>query len=656
MNDNLVVSFKRRHGLFLLLFFSLCSSLLYAQAEFTTWGNMTGIRVDNQLMEFNSSLAIVNQWNETWRTRKEGQKIDFRRNGEKKEFSYQMKDLKWTHSIESTGNGKAEVRISFTSPRDTLINGAYFSIDLPPEYGSETTFNVTHPDKIGLGEIRASFPEANYKAPANGITVESRTRKLKISFEKPTEIIIEASEHGGIQLNFVIASEEIKADKLFSNSFNIKTSGAVDKSPLNLKVFPKQEGKAFDGIGGNFRLQNPKTDPQVIDYTLKHLNVTWSRVEMPWRLWHPILDEDPIVEARKGNIHPKVVAAMEMAQRLDEQGLPVMAAVWFAPDWAIIGEHFKGTHPDGSMGNALELSLKEEIYASLTSYLKYMKEEYGVEAIMFSFNESDLGIDVRQTAEEHNELIKELGAHFRSEGIMTTFLLGDTADTNGWDFTTIASQDPETRPYIGGVSFHSWRGWTEENLLKWRDISSRVDAPLFVGEGSIDAGAWRYPQIFEEPTYALDEIDVYLKIMNIAQPLSILQWQLTADYSVMSGGGIFGNDQDDLYPTQRFFNLQQLGATPEGLYSIPHSMDKPNITAAALGNAETGKYAIHLVNKGATRPVRLTGLPSNVDSLVLYLTDKEHSFEKQKTIEVRQGVAQFELQGAGFSSLLSKTR
>lgn len=658
MNNSLMKSLKGGHSLILFFLLSLFPTTHFGQAEFTTWGNMTGIRVDNQLMEFSSSLAVVNQWNDTWRTRKEGQKIDFRRDGNEKIFSYEMRDLKWTNSIESKGKGQAVVKVSFSAPRDTLINGAYFSIDLPSEFTNETTFHVTHLEEVRLGEIRGSFPEANYKVPAKGITVESPTRKLEIGFETPTEVIIEAAENQdrGIRLNFVLASGEVEAGKVFSNTFAIKASGEVDKSPLHLKIFPEQEGKPFDGIGGNFRLQNPKTDPQVIDYSLENLNVTWSRVEMPWREWHPNLDEDPAEEARKGNIHSKVKAAMEIAQRLDQQGLPVMVAAWFAPDWAIIGEHFKGVHPDGSMGNALKLSLKDEIYASLTSYIKYMKAEYGVEAIMFSFNESDLGIDIRQTPEEHNELIKELGAFFRAEGIQTTFLLGDTADANGWDFTTIASRDPETRPYIGGVSFHSWRGWTDENLVKWKDISNRVDAPLFVGEGSIDAGAWRYPQIFEEPTYALDEIDVYLKILNIAQPLSILQWQLTADYSVLSGGGIFGNEEDDLYPTQRFFNLQQLGATPEGLYALPVTLDKPNVTVAALGNRETGEYVIHLVNKGATRNVKLSGLPSGVESLVLYFTNKNNSFKEQKTIKVSNGKANFLLEGASFSSLLSTNK
>ncbi|MDT0688975.1 hypothetical protein RM549_04215 [Salegentibacter sp. F188] len=634
----------------------LVSKQTSAQAEFTTWGNMTGIRVDNQLMEFSTSLAIVNKNDRTWRTRKEGQTIDFKRDGQEKQFSYEMRDIKWTNYIESTGKGEAEVEVSFSSPTDTLIKGAYFTVDLPEEFGTETEFRLISPDKIGLRDIRSNFSDAGYKAPAKGIVVESPTRKIEINFTEPTEVIIktEDSLNPEIRLNFVLASGEVEAGKTYANTFTIKATGEIDTSPLNLKVYPDQEGDKFDGIGGNFRLQNPETDPQVIDYSLENLRVSWSRVEMPWREWHQNENEDPLEEARKGNLHPKVKAAMEMAQRLDKKGIPVILAAWFAPNWAIIGEPFKGKHPDGTMGNSLDLSKEETIYNSLTSYIKFLKEEYGVKTVMFSFNESDLGIDVRQTAEEHNQLIKELGKKFRSEGLETKFLLGDTADANGWDFTTLASTDPEAIPFIGGVSFHSWRGWTRENLIKWADISNRVNAPLFVGEGSIDAGAWRYPQIFEEPTYALDEIDVYLKILRTATPLTILQWQLTADYSPLSGGGIFGNDEDELYPTQRFYNLEQLGSTPKGLFAIPINKDKETVTAAAFGDKNKGIYAIHLVNKGATRNVKLTGLPENVKNLQIRLTNKENSYKNTKTIQVKNGEVNFQLQGASYVSLFSQ--
>lgn len=637
---------------FLMLLMILFNETAVAQAEFTTWGNMTGIRVDNQLMKFNTSLAIENSNGNTWRTRKEGQEMEFRREGSRKIFDYKMRDVQWSKSMETKTEGVAEVNVSFTSPRDTTINGVFFSLELPDEYGEDTQFRLINQETMKISDFGTASSGAQFKAPAKGIVITSPTRSLEITFEKPAAINIHSKETENIRIDITLASGDIPANEKFENIFTIKAEGEIDREPVSVRIFPEQEGKAWEGFGGNFRLQNAKTDPQVIDYSLENLNLHWSRIEMPWREWHPNQNEDPAAEARKGNIHPKVKAAMEMGQRLDKMGIPVMLAGWFAPEWAIIGAPFKGKHPDGSMGNALDLTKKDEIYSSILSYVKYMKEEYDVEVVLFSFNESDLGIDVRQTAEEHSELIKELGSRFRAEGIQTEFLLGDTADANGWDFTTLASMDPEAKPYIGGVSFHSWRGWTDENLIKWRDISNRVDEPLYIGEGSIDAGAWRYPLIFEEPTYALDEIDVYVKIMNIAQPASILQWQLTADYSVLSGGGIFGNDEDDLHPTQRFFNLQQLSNTPIGLKYLPVKNDNKDLTIAALGESERGSYAIHIVNKGASRTINLSGLPEDVNSLDLYVTNKNNNFNKEQTVSINNGTASFTVEGASYISLL----
>lgn len=654
MKYPLTMNFISYHYIWLIAI--LFPSLGFTQTEFTTWGNITGIRVDNQLMEFNTSLIVVNGDNSERITRKEGQQIDFKRELDKKIFTYGMDSLSWRQNIYSTKKGTAIIEVDFLSTIDTLLPGAYFRIDLPKDFDKSTTFKVTNPAVISFKDINAKFQGADYKAPATSVKIKSPTRELEIEFEKPTDVSIRTKDslNPEIQLNFRVAGGLLAANEHYSNTFTVSASGEIDKSPVELQLFPDQLGEKFDGIGGNFRLQNPKADPQVIHYSLKNLDVTWSRIEMPWRHWQPDLEKNPIEEAKNGNLHPKVQDAMEMAKRLDKLGIPVILACWFAPDWAILGNKSWGKNPDGTRGNQLDPAKKMQIYESITKYITYLKEVYGVKTVMFSFNESDLGIDVRQTAEEHNVLIKELGAYFRSNDIQTKFLLGDTADANGWNFTTIASIDPETKPYIGGVSFHSWRGWTLENLVKWSDISKRVGVPLFVGEGSIDAGAWRYPQIFEEPTYALDEIDVYLQILNIAQPLTILQWQLTSDYSVLSGGGIFGNVEEELYATQRFYNLKQLGNTPRGLNAIPISSKQKLLTAAAYVNSKKNKMAIHMVNKGATRRGTINGIPNRIRRLEVYVTNQEKSFESIGTVPVINGAAVVELQGASFISLINR--
>jgi hypothetical protein len=271
---------------------------------------------------------------------------------------------------------------------------------------------------------------------------------------------------------------------------------------------------------------------------------------------------------------------------------------------------------------------------------------------MFSFNESDLGINIRQTGEEHAALIKGLGSYLVSRGLKTKMLLGDNSDATTYRFIDPALNDPATYPYIGAVSFHSWRGWEKETLQHWADAATQLKLPLLVGEGSIDAAAWNYPAIFEEPVYAMDEINLYIRLLAICQPASILQWQLTSDYSPLAGGGIFGNNSP-LHPTQRFWNLKQLASTPEGLKALSLTCDRPLISGAALGDGNKQVYAIHLVNNGASRTAVLSGLPPSVASLRIYVTNKNKNMEEGKRVAVKNGKASFQMESASFITIIS---
>ncbi|AVR44590.1 hypothetical protein C7S20_04540 [Christiangramia fulva] len=637
--------------LILIVFFGFYQQI-FSQAEFETWGNLKGIRTEDGFLEFETSLLLLNQWNDSWETRKEGQKTSFHREGNEKIFEYEMKNFHWRESIISKEKS-VNINVSLQSTKDTLVNGAYFRIKLPQSFLKDGKLTIEPLSTMRLDSLsEKGFKNLMYKNIVNEVALQSGIGKITIRPSSPVEFSITREKEQAI-LNFAIANGEMSKDSTYQKDFEMEVSGGSGNSPVTLKLYPSQPGKKFDGIGGNFRLQNPKVDPDVIDYALENLPVSWARVELPWRQWDPDTLKNPLTDAKKGTLDPKVKAAMELAQRLDKKGIPVILATWFPPQWAVKGALTKGVNLDGSRGNQLDPSQKEKIYESITSYIKYLKEEYGVKVKMFSFNESDLGIDVRQTPEEQEQLIAELGEYFKKAGLETKLLLGDTADANGYDFTELASINPESLPYIGGVSFHSWRGYSRENLIKWFDISNRVKEPLFVGEGSIDAGAWRYPEIFQEPGYALEEIRVYLKILKYAQPLSILQWQLTSDYSILSGGGVFGNNDEDLHPTQRFFNLKQLGTTPKGLQILPINTKDRLVTATALGDGHSN-YAIHMVNEGNRRSFVIKGIPEQVKKFNVYTTNSDDSFKKGKTLIVKNGELKFEAEKASFISLLTK--
>ena len=476
---------------------------------------------------------------------------------------------------------------------------------------------------------------------------------LKLIFKDATRIIINnvaARNDPFIQVFIPLHTGDLENQQTVSKSFTLHASGYIDRKPVNINLNTAITGRPFEGLGGNFRLQNPKVDPEVIDYCLENLRVAWGRVEMPWSLWQPDINTDPITEAKAGRLNLHVQKSMEMAQRLYKMGMPVILTAWAPPAWAIIGKPKFRPGPDGVWGNPLDHSKTNEIYKSITDYIEYLKNEYGVEITDFSFNESDLGINIRQTGEEHAELIKGLGAYFVSRGLKTKLLLGDNSDANTYAFIDSAMSDSSTHPFIGAVSFHSWRGWDSITLQKWADAATNLHLPLLVGEGSIDAAAWAYPAIFEEQTYALKEINLYTRLLAICQPESILQWQLTSDYSPLAGGGVYGED-GPLHPTQRFWNLKQLASIPKGLYAMPIRSGSADVSSAALGDHDKGIYSIQLVNNGAARRVTLTGLPQNVKSLRVFVTNKKRGKEEATPITAKNGKANFRLEATSYVTL-----
>jgi hypothetical protein len=636
-----------------IIFFLLYTLQSIAQVEVEPWGNITGIRIDGQLMEFQTNLSVVsNNWSHITATAKERQRPHYNRNSNTQIISTNIDSLYFKEEITDIEKSTVAVNISATAKSDMPSDAVYFSLILPGKDYTGGSMRINHLNPINLDKDLISINEY-LRTPVDSLEFNTSSRRLKIDFEKPQAVILKRMDGNNNNFTIYIPIEEgrIKAGQTFTKNFSITVSGTVDKKPITLQLNTGNPGRKFDGLGGNFRLQNPRIDPEVIDYCLKNLRVAWGRVEMPWMQWQPDINADPIAAAKAGNLNHHVQQSMEMAQRLYKMGIPVILSAWFPPQWAVIGPlHFRPT-ADNVWGNPLDSFKTTEIYKSIADYIQYLKDEYGVEIADFSFNESDLGINVRQTGAEHAELIKGLGAYFEKRGLKTKLLLGDNSDATTFQFIEPALNDPAAHPYIGAVSFHSWRGWDAATLQKWANAATQLKLPLLVGEGSIDAQAWGYPDIFKEQTYALEEINLYVRLLAICQPESILQWQLTSDYSLLAGGGVFGDTTKSLHPTQRFWNLKQLAATPKGLNAMPLSVKGANVTGAALGDNVHGIYTIHLVNNGAGRKVTLSGLPKKIKRLRVWITDKNKDMQEEREIKVADGKAVFQLTATSFTTL-----
>jgi len=659
-----------RYLSFALLFFAAGGA--YGQPETMAWSNLNGIRIEGQLMEFGTSLAVVEpDWLQVFSTGKERQTTSYNRSGKTETVKLQLQPRRerrdqplpsWSFSavqvVEDLGDGAARLDVQFEPKTDAEIAGAFLRVELPASFYSGGRAQLVDavapaPSEVSLA---AGVEEVNeyVRAVASGILITGRRRQLEISFDSPTEVIVRDDRRQGsydLHVYLTVLPGRASAGQSARKVFTIKASGEVDKAPVELALNAASPGQRFDGMGGNFRLQNAKLDPQVIDYNLNNVRMSWARVEMPWQLWHPNEEVDPLEAARAGKLNPRVHDAMEMARRLTRLGMPVIVSAWFPPAWAVLG-NAAGGGPRGPRGAPLNPEKMNLIRESLAGYLLFLKEKYGVEAAMFSFNESDLGINVRQTPREHAELIKTLGPYFAQKGLATKLLLGDTSDARPVDFIRPAMQDPEAVRWIGAVSFHSWRGCTDEILAQWYAAARELNVPLLVGEGSTDAAAYRYPQIFLEQSFALYEINLYVRILALSQPKSILQWQMTSDYSLLVGGGVFG-DTGPLRPTQRFWNLKQLASTPPQSFHLPIACKGAYLNCAAFGNTASGAYAVHVVNNGAARQATLTGVPAAVKQFRVFVTDAQRGMQELAPVPVVDGTAQFTLDATSFVSLIS---
>lgn len=601
---------------------------LSAQTEVMAWGNITGVRVDGELMDFESAFAVGTLNGDMEVTGKEKQAVPprYHRNGDTQESVSSMRGVEFRQSVTDKGRGLADIAIEISSDT-TLRQPAYLRIALAPE----------------------NYSDAKVNARGKILEISSANRELTFKFDKSLKTVVE--EDAGNTLVYVELLPELRKGGESSLRIELQADGSIDHSDALVSLDTQNPGNLFVGFGGNFRLQNPAADPQVIDYCLENLRVAYGRVEFPWRLWHPDENADPIAEAESGNLDRHVEESLLMAQRLKALGMPVILSCWFPPAWAIDGGPESYDRRGGVIAYRLDSRKEEKIYKSMADYMLYAKKHYGVEFSMFSFNESDLGIDVLHTPQEHADFIKGFGSYLAGLNLPTKMLLGDNSDATTFDFILPALDDEATHKYIAAVSFHSWRGCDDATLQKWSQAARKLNVPLLVGEGSTDAAAHRYPEIFCESTFALYEINLYMRICAICQPLSILQWQLTSDYSLLWGNGIYGSE-GELRPTQRFFNIKQLASTPADALAIPVECSKKNVNCAAFGNYARGEYAVHMVNNGASCKAVVQGIPEGVSRLKMWVTNQKDQM-KETEVQVEGGKAKVELPPISFVTLVS---
>ena len=667
----------------LVLFISLPDS--YPQAEIMPWGNIRSFHVDGEKMSFETSLrSIKTDWSgciSSERCNWQGsQTYSFEGNTTKMSHFLQALPLNFSQTFTETGPGTITIDLSISASADIDQEGTYFCFEIPGNEFVDGTVDIfSGQNKTGSAKLKSNLPEISssyVRASGNRIIAKTNKREYEVIAGKNTMIIVKQNQidrpsylNDPLPAKFFVDSDpnqpiapyqiyftliDGKAKKGIEKrvKFSIKVKGSIDREDVKIKLDPTKPGRPFKGIGSNYRVENLGRDSAVINYCLDNLRVTWGRIAFDWREWQPEENEDPLINARAGKLKSGFYDQIKMATVLAKRKIPMIVTIWAPPSWATDTSRHNRQGLEHDSKISLDIKKINKICKSIADYIEYLKTDYGIEFPLFSFNEIDYGVMVYQTPDEHAFYVKEIGKYFASRGLITKMLLGDTgAGTVRSNKIVIpAVEDPATHEYIGAVGFHTWHGCTAPDLKAWLLSAQKLNVPLMVVEGGPNSAQHRYPQNFLEKWFQLSEIDLYLRVCNYAQPVTIMEWQLSTDYSVLTGSGLYG-DNGPLRPTQRFWNLKQLGSTPEGSFSIPAEIEGSNITAAAFGDILNGIYTIHIVNNSAQRKAIISNIPENIKIMNVYKTDFTRGMQCADSVPVINGVAEVVLESACYTTV-----
>lgn len=629
----------------------------FAQPEVFPWGSMNGIRVNGHLYRTLTSIRLYDmQGTEIAKTRHYSVSPNFKRVDNRQITTSVMDGLTFIQTFGEIGKGEAEISIEV--PQQNASSKAYFCVELGKEYLNENAVISSSGRQTAIYRLAPTSGAVDtatiVKAEGNTLEIRNGKKLLGISADFTTEISLrrdysEIGDYAG-ETGYRFYFELPRYSETSVRRITIKVNGAADETPVELTLNTGKPGRVFEGMGGNFRLQFPETDSTIIRYCLDNLNVKWGRIAMWWEHWQPKEDSNPVEEAISGRLNERFYEQIKIARQLKKKGLRLIASAWYPPEWARLSVPRRS----GTYGDPLNPDKWNKIAQSITSYLLYLKENYGIEPELFSFNEPDIGMAAAQNPYELSALTKILGRSFASAGLLTKLLLPDASNGTPYaqEYVKAIQMDNEARSYVGAIGFHTWGGHENENLLKWANAARELQLPLMITESGMDSEAHQNPGLFVEPSYQFQEISLYTRLCAYAQPSTIMQWQLTSDYSLLSGGGIYNNNRP-LEPTQRFYNFKQMSLTYPNSFSLPVSTQAENINCAAFGDLVNSRYVVHIVNNDARRKAVLKGLPEDVKTLKLLVTNSEKKMEETKSVKVINGRAEFTLHEASFTTVLA---
>jgi hypothetical protein len=389
--------------------------------------------------------------------------------------------------------------------------------------------------------------------------------------------------------------------------------------PVSIKVYPEIKEQKIVAMGGNYAQANYTNSAwdAVGEATLEEFRPSHVRLALPLQF----REEDySTYMGEKINEQPAVVSLHETMKRMKEDyGVTnFTVSVWRVPDELV-------ENPERDNKRRIKAGKYEEVIDMIVAFLVKAKEEYGVEADYFSFNESDGGYMTIFSPEETIRFFKMAGERFRKAGLKTKFLWADTAQTKGTvEFATMIAADSTIWKYLGPVCFHSW--WSENipdsEFERIAGFAKAWNREVWCSELGFDAMSWKIKGMNASWDYALRFAKIWHRMMKYAKVEVSQYWTWQNNYSIMSA------DTETKYPSY-FVTKHQVGYFNSGTQVVHSDSSDPDILPLA-GITPEGKEVLQVINmKKQPVEIEISGFEGSAIEKVS--TVEENLWNEQKT-------------------------
>jgi hypothetical protein len=167
-----------------------------AQTTLTPWGNLAGMRVSGEAVDFEAGLRIVHpNWSGFSSAVKYLQRPRYSRTGTQAIVESEIEGITFKEALEDKGPDKATIALQLTARTNLTMAGAYYCVDLPDAefLGGNLQLirdGVTLQSDLKLDPVAFTDRKEYLRQTATGVKITAVRRALELRWNEPRVIVV----------------------------------------------------------------------------------------------------------------------------------------------------------------------------------------------------------------------------------------------------------------------------------------------------------------------------------------------------------------------------------------------------------------------------------------------------------------------------------